>query len=107
MRAARARRARGGSLRGTVAEVVERRNAVGLGPQADRARTLDPLVVELDVGLAVQRYPDARAGELDAQPMPRVARDRPIDVLKRVAPAVRGVIERDVVLQRIRARDVV
>src|SRR5262249_31491746 len=39
--------------------------------------------------------------------MPGIARHGRVDVLERVAPAVRGVVERDVVLERVGARDVV
>src|SRR4051812_34682789 len=94
-------------LEATVAEIVERGHAVGLGPDADRTAAADARVLEVDVGLAVQRHLDALARELHAQRVPGVPRYRCVDVLDRDAPAVRGVIERDVVLQRIAARDVV
>src|SRR4051812_17306775 len=107
MRVAPGRPGRGGSLRRTVAEVVEGRHAVCLRPQADRARAADMDVLQVDVRLAIQRDADLRLRELDAQRMPHVARNRCIHVLKRVAPPVRRVIERDVVLERVGACDVV
>ena len=56
------RRTTGGIIAAwAVAEVVERRDAVGLGPHADRARAGNVGVVELDVRLAVERDADARA----------------------------------------------
>src|SRR5882672_5832802 len=50
--------------RGLVREIVERRDAVGLGPDADRAWARDVAVVQLDVGLAVQENADPGALEL-------------------------------------------
>lgn len=64
-------------------------------------------IVELDRALAIERDGDVRAGELHQQRVPGAARDRGIDVLQRVPPAFLRVIERDVILQRIGARDVV
>src|SRR4051794_14890248 len=57
-----------------VTEVVERRDAVRLGPQADRATARDVRVLDLDVRLAVERDLDALARELDAQRVPGVLR---------------------------------
>src|SRR5467141_4229430 len=90
-----------------VAEVIKQRHAVRLGPHAHCARAGDVVVVHLDVGLAVEDNADPLARELHAQRVPGVAGNRRIDVFQRVAPSVRRVIERYVVLQRIGARDVV
>src|SRR6202008_1427927 len=90
-----------------VTEIVEYGDAVGLGPYADRARAGDVRIVQLDVALAVERNSDVRADELDMQHVPGVRGNRGVDVLDRDAPAVLGVIERDVVLQRVGAGDVV
>jgi len=64
-------------------------------------------VLLLDPGLSVEHDLDSRACELHAQRVPRVARDRRVHVLDRIAPAVRRVIQRDVVFERVRPRDVV
>src|SRR5882762_9379815 len=90
-----------------VAEIVEQRHAVRLGPYADRTRACDVVVVRLDVLPAVQAHAHLLPGEVHAQRMPRVARYRRIDVLDRVAPAVDRVVERHIVLERVGARDVV
>src|SRR6267154_4790649 len=90
----------------TVTEIVEQRHAVRLGPHTDCARSDNVVVVRLDVLLAVQAHAHLRPGEIHAQRMPRVARYRRIDVLDGVAPSVRRVIQRHVVLERVGARDV-
>src|SRR5437588_2405463 len=108
MRAAPAPRARGGSsLFRAVAEVVEGGDAVGFGPHADGARAGNVVVVELDVGLAVQRDANAPAGELYAQRMPGIGRNGRIRILERPAAPRLGVVERDVVFKSIGAGDVV
>src|SRR5262245_45160576 len=66
---------------GAVVEVVEGRDAVGLGPHTDCAATGDVRVIQLDVALVVQRHRDVRARELDTQRVPGSAGDRRIDVL--------------------------
>src|SRR5258708_8178904 len=95
------------SRRRAVAEVVEQRDAVGLGPHADRPGARDVIVVELDVWLAVEDHADARAGEFRAQGVPGVPRHRRVDVFDRDAPAALRVVQRHVVLEGIGARDVV
>jgi hypothetical protein len=90
-----------------VGELAEGRHAVGLGPDADATGAADVVVAEIDVALAVERDADLRAGELDPQRVPLAARDRRIDVLEGLADAARGVVERDVVLERVGASDVV
>src|SRR5688500_3636947 len=89
------------------AEVVERGHAVGLGPKPDRARSLDVLVLNVDVGLAVQRNADARRREFNPQRVPHVPRDRRVDVPDRDAAATLRVVQRDVVLERVGAGNVV
>src|SRR6266853_6950727 len=90
-----------------VADIVEQRHAVRLGPYTDRTRARDVVVVRLDVLLAVQTDAHLLAREVHAQRMPRVARYRRIDVLDRVAPSIHRVIERHIVLERVGASDVV
>jgi hypothetical protein len=65
-RAGGAASARGGGA----AEVGERGDAVGLGPDADSAGAGDVRIVELDQAPAVERDLDPRADEDDAQRMP-------------------------------------
>src|SRR5262252_7985934 len=64
-------------------------------------------VVHLDILLAVVDHADLCSGEFYAERVPGIAGDGRVDVLERVAPSVRGVVERDVVLERVGARDVV
>jgi hypothetical protein len=92
---------------GPVREVVERGNAVGFGPDADGTGPCNPLIVDLDVALAVERDPDVLAGELDAERVPLVAGYRGVDILDRVPATILRVVQRDVVLQRIGARNIV
>src|SRR5258708_35126924 len=49
-----------------VAEIVEQRHAVRLGPHAHRARAGDMAVIHLDGGLAVEDHADVPARELHA-----------------------------------------
>src|SRR5712691_7290724 len=65
----------------TVGKVIERGNAVGLGPHPDRTRSADPLIVELNVTLAIKRDPDPLTDELHAQRVPLVLGYRCIDIL--------------------------
>src|SRR5207237_1201669 len=97
----------GPSARFAEGEIVERGDAVGLGPHADRAAAGDVVVVHLDIGLAVEGHLDALAAKYDAKRVPLFGGDRRIDVLERLAAAGRGVVERDVVLEGVGARDVV
>src|SRR6266581_4063587 len=90
-----------------VAEVVEQRHAVRLGPDAHRARAGDMAVVHLDIGLAVEHHADLFSGELHPQRVPDVPGHRRVDVLDRVAPSVLRVVEGHVVLERVGARDVI
>src|SRR5258706_3596792 len=95
------------SADGSVTEIVERRDAVRLRPDADRAGARNVIVRLLDVGLAVEQHLDSLAGELDAQRVPAVGRHGCVNILDRMAPAAGGVIERHVVFQRVGAGDVV
>src|SRR5467141_1074511 len=90
-----------------VAEVIKQRHAVRLGPHAHRARSSDMAVIGLDVRLAVEDYADLLSRELHAQRVPDVPGHRRIHVFDRVAPSVRRVVERYVVLERVGARNVV
>src|SRR6266851_6372755 len=95
------------SWRRLISEIVERRHAVGFRPHADRTWTRDVAVVQLDIGFAIEQDADPGALELGAQRVPGIARHRRIDIFDRPATAALGVVERDVVLERIGARDIV
>src|SRR5215472_11758903 len=64
-------------------------------------------IFHLDSRPAVVDHADTLSGKFYAERVPGIPGDGRIDVLERVAPAVRGVVERDVVLERVGARDVV
>src|SRR5262245_4197966 len=90
--------------RGGVSEIIECGHAVCLGPYADCAWTDNVIVLQIDVGLAVEGDLDALAGEVDPQRVPDISRNRRVNVLDRVPSAAGGVVERDVVLECIRTR---
>src|SRR3954471_9866426 len=75
------------------AEIIEGGNAVGLRPQAYRTRTLDVVVLHIDIRLAVQRDADALGGELDAQDMPYLRRHGSVNVFDRDAFSALRVVE--------------
>src|SRR6266508_6591026 len=104
-----ARYSRGSSraLFPVITEIIEGGDAVRFGPDANCTGPIDVVVVGFDVAFAVERDVDPASGKLDAQRVPLVACDRRIDVFDRDAPTVARVIERDVVLERIRSRDVI
>src|SRR5215831_6957386 len=64
-------------------------------------------IFHLDSRPAVVDHADTLSGKFYAERVPGIPGDGRIDVLQRVPPAVRGVVERDVVLERVGARDVV
>ena len=61
----------------------------------------------VDIRFAVECDLYLFAGKFYPQRMPDILRHRCVDVLERFAAAVLGVVERDVVLQRVGARNVV
>src|SRR6476659_4407715 len=88
-------------------EIVEQRDAVRLGPYADPPRGCDVRVFDVDVRTSIEGDTHSGPGKRDAQRMPLVPGDRRIDVLDRgPAPSLR-VVQRDVVLQCVRARHVI
>src|SRR5438067_1505261 len=95
------------SGRRAVLEVVERGDTVGLRPHADAPSSGDPIVLDVDIGLAAERDANSPSCEVDAQRVPAIFLHRGIDVFDRIASAVLRVIERNVVLERIGARDVI
>src|SRR6266853_5375772 len=65
---------------GAVAEIVEERHAVRLGPDAHGAAARDVIVLHLDVLLAVQTHAHFFPGEFHPQRVPGVAGNRCIHV---------------------------
>ena len=88
-------------------KATEGGHAIGLGPDASTAGAGDMAVVQLDVALAVQRNRDMRSGKFDTQGVPRGRSHWRIDVLDGLTTATLDVVQRDVVLQRIGAGDVI
>src|SRR5207249_2002320 len=86
---------------------VKRTDAVGLGPHANCAGACYMLVLEIDVRFSVKRYRDSSAAKVHAQHVPYVACNGCGNILDRVSSATRGVVERDIVLKRVGARNVV
>ena len=85
--------------RGLVSEIIERRDAVGLGPDADRARAGDAAVVEFDMDLTIEQNADSRAFEFHAQRVPHVFSHSRFGVLEDAPFALPDGVERDAVLE--------
>src|SRR5262249_46602027 len=102
-------------FRSTVVDLVEQRHAIGLGPQSDLAGISEGRVLDLEHLLAVVEYPEAIAAEVDAEAMPLVGGDRSVnpvaalasDDVERAAGTVDGLVEDDVVFERVGADHVV
>src|SRR4030095_1774337 len=90
-----------------IAEVIERSDTVGFGPDADFSGILERLIVPLESCLAIEDHSEMAALKRHAQTVPLVGGDLHVGSLLLGAPAVDGVIDRHVVFQGIRPRDVV
>src|SRR6266850_4779891 len=100
-----------------VQKLFELRDAIGLGPYPDAARCFQCLVANRERGdVAVEAHDELRALEIHSQGMPRTRRDRGAHTVRaragadrlQVAPlAVDHLVRPDVVLQGVRAGDVV
>src|SRR5215216_4190272 len=98
-----------------VNELVEQRHTVGLCPQSDSSGVAEGRIFDLEQLFAVVEHAKAVALEVDAEAKPLVGRDRNVDAVstlpavdvERAADAVDGLVQHDVVLERIRARDIV
>src|ERR1700716_3797699 len=90
-----------------VAEIVEQRHAVGLCPDAYLASILERVVIPFERGLAVVRDGEVTSLKVRAQGMPDAGRDFHVRALLFGAPAVDGVVDRDVIFKRVGASDVV
>src|SRR5262249_345394 len=96
-------------FRHPVGNFVEQRHTVGLCPQSDLSRSRESRVFDLEQLSAVVENAKAAAFELHAQGKPRIGRDRnrdsvaslPADGTKWGAHTFDGLVEHDVVLERI------
>src|SRR6516225_9652413 len=92
-----------------VGDIVEQRHAISLCPQSDLSRIRESLVFDLEQLLAVVEDAKAAAFELHTQRKPRIGWDRnrdpvaslPANDVKCAAHACDGLVEHDVVLERI------
>src|SRR5262245_19284727 len=99
----------------TIGDRVEQRYAVSLGPQPNLAGPAEGRVLDLEQTLAIVNDLEAGARELQPQSVPRIRRDRgrdPVaafatDDVERAADPVDGLVEHDVVLQRIGTNHVI
>src|SRR6516162_3650666 len=90
-------------------DFVEQRHTVGLCPQSDLSRSRESRVFDLEQLSAVVENAKAVAFELHAQGKPLIGWDRnrdsvaslPTDDVKCAAHALDGLVEHDVVLERI------
>src|SRR5215831_15327029 len=96
-------------FRSPVGNFVEQRHTVGLCPQSDLSRIGESRVLDLEQLLAVVEDAKAAASELHAKSKPLMGWDRncdpvaslPADDVKCAAHACDGLVEHDVVLERI------
>src|SRR5262252_4376825 len=92
-----------------VGDFVEQRHTIGLCPQPDLSRSRESRVFDLEQLSAVVENAKAVAIELHAQGKPRIGWDRnrdsvaslPADDIKCAAHTFDGLVEHDVVLERI------
>src|SRR5262245_22188073 len=96
-----------GRLFRAIREIVERRDAVRLRPETHLASLLEGLIVPLDCLLTVEGDREVTALKIHAERVPLVRRDLHVGALLLGPPAVDGVIDRDVVFERVRPGDIV
>src|SRR6266550_1186487 len=99
-------RARSWRERGS-SEVVEQGVRIGLCPHTNLARRREPRVVDVDQLVAVEVDLDVIAAHVRAQRVPDPRCDGHMYALHFDAPAILHVVPADVVLERIRAREVI
>src|SRR5947208_5931625 len=88
-------------------EVVEHSVGVGLGPHTDATGTTERAVVRVDPLRAVPVHLDMVSLELDPQLVPDARCDLPAPIGELDPASVLHVVETDVVLKRVRAREIV
>src|SRR5882757_1238171 len=94
-------------FQGLDVDPVEPRHAVGLGPQRDFAGTVERAVGMAEQRLSVERDREAISLGAKGQRVPDAACDLGVGSRKFLAAAADNAKEMDVVLKRVRARDVV
>ena len=75
--------------------------------KAHRTRALDVIVIHFDIGFPVERDGNVLAREVDAKRMPSFGGHGCVNVLECDPASALGVVERNVVLERVGPRDVV
>src|ERR1700730_2981794 len=98
-----------------VSHFVKQRDAVGLGPKAHFSSIGESGILDLEHLLAVERHAEARAFEVDTQAVPGIRRHRYLDPvaalaandIERTADTPDGLVENDVVFQRVGAGHVI
>src|SRR4029450_8464704 len=91
----------------SIHKIIERRDAVRLRPDAHLSRILERVVVPVERFLAVERHREMGALKIHTQRMPLVGRHLQARPLLLGPAAVDRVVDGDVVLERVRSRDVV
>src|SRR5437899_6423002 len=91
----------------TIREIVEHGHAIGFRPYTDFPRILERVVIPFDGFLAVVCHDEVITLKVHTQAVPYVWGDFRAGVLLLGALAIDGVINRDVVFQRIGSRDVI
>src|SRR5450631_4332159 len=86
-------------------EHIEGSHAVSLCPDAERARPGNVSIIERDHGLAIEQHVNSGAPELDTNKVPGSGRHRRVDVLQGSARPARGVVQGDIVFQRVRSEE--
>src|SRR6185503_19207611 len=89
------------------AKVVKVSHRVGLGPQSDLAGVFESVIRRVDLLFAVIEASDVITHAFDAQLVPFTGRDLEVSAGKLNSPPVDYVIEPIVVLESVRAHDVV
>src|SRR5205809_3974117 len=90
-----------------VTKIVERRDAVCLGPNTDFARVLKRVVIPFDRFPSIERDGEMITLEIHPQRVPRAGSDLHIRAFLLGTLAFDGVVNRHVVFESVRARNVV
>src|SRR5437660_1573086 len=88
-------------------EIVELDDGVGLGPDAELSGVLEAVVVRVDHLVAVEEDLNVVADHLHRQLVPHAGGDLAVPAIEADAAPLDHVVEVDVVLERVGARDVV
>src|ERR1700719_2841833 len=91
----------------SILEIIKRGDAIGFGPDTNRAIAGDVIIVQSDILRAIKEHLDGFARELHAQRVPLLGGDRSIDIFDGEAPTFLHVIKRHVVFERVATSNVV